>query len=94
MAEVFKGLGKVFTNGRLLLLILIVTGFWMIQHQMYATMPKYVIRMAGETARPGWIANVNPFVVVLLVNLVTRLMRHVPHSPLGTDYGCRQSVQR
>lgn len=72
MAEVFKGLGKVFTNGRLLLLILIVTGFWMIQHQMYATMPKYVIRMAGETARPGWIANVNPFVVVLLVNLVTR----------------------
>lgn len=46
----------------------------MIQHQMYATMPKYVIRMAGETARPGWIANVNPFVVVLLVNLVTRLM--------------------
>ena len=74
MAEVFRGLGKVFTNGRLLLLILIVTGFWMIQHQMYATMPKYVIRMAGETARPGWIANVNPFVVVLLVNLITRLM--------------------
>ena len=46
----------------------------MIQHQMYATMPKYVIRMAGEGARPGWIANVNPFVVVLCVNFITQLM--------------------
>ncbi len=25
-------------------------GFWMVQQQLYATMPKYVIRMAGETA--------------------------------------------
>ena len=44
---------------------------------MYATMPKYVIRMAGETAKPRWIANVNPFVVVVFVNIVTRFMaRH------------------
>lgn len=46
----------------------------MVQHQLYATMPKYVIRLAGETAKPGWIANVNPFVVVCLVSLITRLM--------------------
>jgi len=37
-------------------------------------MPKYVIRMAGETAKPGWIANVNPFVVVCFVSFITRLM--------------------
>ncbi|WP_044820932.1 DUF3417 domain-containing protein, partial [Bacteroides fragilis] len=36
--------------------------------------PKYVIRMAGETAKPGWIANVNPFVVVCCVSFVTRWM--------------------
>ncbi len=72
--EVVHGLCKVFTNGRLLVLILIVTGFWMVQQQLYATMPKYVIRLAGESARPGWIANVNPLVVVLFVNLVTRFM--------------------
>ena len=72
--EVMNGLRKVFSNGRLLILILIVTGFWIVQQQLYATMPKYVIRLAGETARPGWIANVNPFVVVLCVNFVTRLM--------------------
>lgn len=46
----------------------------MVQHQLYATMPKYVIRMAGETAKPGWIANVNPFVVVCCVSFVTRWM--------------------
>jgi hypothetical protein len=74
MAEVGRGLLKVFGNGRLIVLILIVTGFWMVQHQLYATMPKYVIRLAGETAKPGWIANVNPLVVVCLVNLITQLM--------------------
>ncbi len=72
--EVMQGLLKVFSNGRLLILILIVTGFWIVQQQLYATMPKYVIRLAGETARPGWIANVNPFVVVVCVNFVTQLM--------------------
>lgn len=74
MREIGQGFLRIFTNGRLLSLILIVTGFWMVQQQLYATMPKYVIRMAGETARPGWIANVNPFVVVVFVNLITRLM--------------------
>lgn len=72
--EVINGLTKVFSNGRLLVLILIVTGFWIVQQQLYATMPKYVIRLAGETAKPGWIANVNPFVVVVCVNFVTQLM--------------------
>lgn len=45
-----------------------------LQQQLYATMPKYVIRLAGETAKPGWIANVNPFVVVCCVSFITRLM--------------------
>lgn len=39
VAEVLYGLRKVFTNGRLLVLILIVTGFWIVQQQLYATMP-------------------------------------------------------
>ena len=67
---------KVCSNGRLIILILIITGFWMVQHQLYATMPKYVLRLAGEGASPSWYANVNPLVVVLCVNLVTQLMRH------------------
>lgn len=72
--DIAKGLISVCTNGRLMALILIVSGFWIIQQQLYATMPKYVIRMAGEAAKPGWIANVNPFVVVIAVNFITRIM--------------------
>lgn len=74
MREIGQGFLRIVTNWRLLILILIITGFWMVQHQLYATMPKYVIRMAGETAKPGWIANVNPFVVVCCVSFVTRWM--------------------
>ena len=74
LKEIWKGLMGVLTNGRLLTLILIITGFWMVQHQLYATMPKYVLRMAGEGASPSWYANVNPLVVVLTVTFVTRMM--------------------
>ncbi|MDH6358074.1 MFS transporter [Parabacteroides sp. PF5-9] len=72
--QIWQALLKVCTNGRLIALILIITGFWMVQHQLYATMPKYVLRLAGEGASPSWYANVNPLVVVLTVNLVTQLM--------------------
>jgi len=75
LGEIWKALLKVVSNGRLVALILIVTGFWMVQHQLYATMPKYVLRMAGEGASPSWYANVNPLVVVLTVGLMTQLMR-------------------
>ena len=76
LGEIWQALLKVVTNVRLLLLILIITGFWMVQHQLYATMPKYVLRMAGEGSSPSWYANVNPLVVVLTVSLVTQMMRN------------------
>jgi len=73
--QILQALWRVLTNGRLIALILIITGFWMVQHQLYATMPKYVLRMAGEGASPSWYANVNPFVVVVTVGFVTSMMR-------------------
>ncbi len=72
--EILYALGKICTNGRLITLILIITGFWMVQQQLYATMPKYVLRLAGADSAPSWYANVNPLVVVLTVNFVTQLM--------------------
>ncbi|MFI3286757.1 MAG: MFS transporter [Rikenellaceae bacterium] len=72
--EIWQGLVRICSNGRLIALILIITGFWMVQQQLYATMPKYVLRLAGESAAPSWYANVNPLVVVLTVNLVTQMM--------------------
>lgn len=75
ISEIWTALIKVLSNGRLISLIIIITGFWMVQHQLYATMPKYVLRLAGESASPSWYANVNPLVVVLTVGFVTSLMR-------------------
>jgi dipeptide/tripeptide permease len=77
LAETWRAFVRVVTNLRLLALILIVSGFWIIQQQMYATMPKYVLRMVGPTASPEWISNVNPFVVMLSVLIVTHMMRNV-----------------
>ena len=73
--EIGRALVAVLKQTRLLVLILIITGFWMVQHQLYATMPKYVLRMAGEGASPSWYANVNPATVVLTVGLVTTMMK-------------------
>jgi len=75
LADVLNALRGIFKKPRLIGLTLIVTGFWTIQNQLYATMPKYIIRMVGEDAKPEWMANVNPFVVVLLVVFITQLMR-------------------
>ncbi len=75
IGETLEGLRKIFLNTRLLVLILIITGFWMVQHQMYATMPKYVLRLAGEGASPSWYANINPLMVFLFVGVVTHVLR-------------------
>lgn len=75
--EVWQGLIRVVSNVRLLVLIFIVTGFWIIQGQLYATMPKYVLRTVGEHASPEWIANVNPFIVMISVVFITNLMKNV-----------------
>jgi dipeptide/tripeptide permease len=75
MGEVWSGFKAVILNSRLLVLILIATGFWVIQQQMYATMPKLVLRTVGTSASPEWLANVNPLVVVVSVMFVTQMMK-------------------
>ncbi len=73
--DVINALKKIFVTPRLIILTLIVAGFWVIQHQLYATMPKYVIRLLGEDAKPEWLANVNPLVVVVFVVIITQLTK-------------------
>lgn len=75
LRETWDALIKVMKKPRLIVLILIIAGFWLIQHQMYASMPKYILRMVGEHAAPEWIANVNPAVVMIFVVIVTNLMK-------------------
>lgn len=73
--DIFKSFIVVIGNFRLLILMIIISGFWLVQSQMYTTMPKYVLRMVGENAVPGWYANINPLVVVLFVGVITHFMR-------------------
>lgn len=75
ISDVLASLKAIFLSPKLIALTIIVAGFWTIQQQMYATMPKYVIRLVGEQAKPEWLANVNPFVVVCLVVPVTQIMK-------------------
>ena len=75
VGETLRGMVTVLGNARFTALVLITAGFWAIQGQLYASMPDYVIRMAGETYKPEWYANVNPLVVVLCVVAVTQLVR-------------------
>ncbi|MDD5658111.1 MAG: MFS transporter [Elusimicrobia bacterium] len=75
LAELAAGLGRALSNWRFACLIVITGFFWAIQGQLYATMPKYLFRMVGLATKPGWIANINPFVVILLVIPITQLVR-------------------
>jgi dipeptide/tripeptide permease len=75
LKEVSRALLKILSSGRLMTLTIIISGFWLIQGQLYASMPKYVLRMVGENANPSWLANVNPFIVVVFVVGITQLMR-------------------
>jgi dipeptide/tripeptide permease len=75
LSETLAGMLKAMSHMRFLALILITAGFWAIQGQLYASMPDYVLRMAGEQYKPEWYANVNPLVVVLCVIWVTQVVR-------------------
>ncbi len=75
--EVCRAFGRVLLNVRFVCLIVIVAGFWLIQGQLYASMPKYILRLMGESAKPEWLANVNPLVVVLCVVPITHLVRRL-----------------
>ncbi len=74
VGHIFRSFGKLCCNGRLVALILIVSGFWIVYYQLYATMPKYVIRLAGEASTIGWYTMLNPLVVILTVNGLTKLL--------------------
>jgi len=75
--EILTGLVRVMGNFRFMGIILITAGFWMIQGQLYATMPKYALRMIGESAAPEWLANINPLMVILAVVPITHLVRRM-----------------
>jgi dipeptide/tripeptide permease len=77
LLSAWRGVGRVMRNGRFLVAIVLCGVFWSVQVQLYATMPRYLTRLVGETASPEWYANVNPIVVVLLIVPITRATRRL-----------------
>ncbi len=75
VGEALRGLGKVLLNVRFDALIIIIGGFWAIQGQLYGAMPAYIERLLGAQYKPGWLANINPLVVVICVVAVTHFVR-------------------
>ena len=73
--ETLQGMWMAMSNLRFFALIMITAGFWAIQGQLYASMPDYVLRMAGESYKPEWYANINPLVVVIFVVMITQFVR-------------------
>ncbi|MCG3136404.1 MAG: Dipeptide and tripeptide permease B [Phycisphaerae bacterium] len=84
ITAVFEDLWNVIKNLRFLILVLIAGGFWMLQGQMYISMPTFIERVIGKGYKPEWLANINPLVVVLLAVPITHLMRKLaPTSSIG-----------
>jgi len=87
IGDVLRGMGVALKNYRFTALIIITGAFWAIQHQLYATLPKYVIRLVGKDASPEWYANVNPLVVVAFVVPVTALAKSIkPISSIAISF--------
>lgn len=87
IGDVLRGMGVALRNYRFTALIIITGAFWAIQHQLYATLPKYVIRLVGKDASPEWYANVNPLVVVIMVVPLTAWAKSIkPISSIAISF--------
>ena len=80
--KLLRDLKDVLRSGRLMTLVLISSGFWIISGQMYSSMPKYVFRVIGEHASPERYANVNPITVMLTVVPITWICKKL--SPIAS----------
>jgi dipeptide/tripeptide permease len=80
--KLLRDLTQVLRSGRLMAIVLITAGFWIVQGQMYSSMPKYVFRVVGEHASPERYANVNPITVMLAVVPITWLCKKL--SPISS----------
>lgn len=75
LVKTFRDMWRVLGNWRFLGMVVQVGLFWAVQGQMYVTMPRYTLRLAGANASPEWYAVVNPLVVVLLILPLNHLTR-------------------
>jgi len=76
-AEVLLNLWRAVTNYRLLVFLILLSGFHTLYIQMYFTLPLYTLRTLGDKIAPEWMVNVNPLMIVIFQLPVTALLRRM-----------------
>ncbi|MFH0800998.1 MAG: MFS transporter [bacterium] len=76
-SEVLLNLWRAVTNYRLLVFLILLSGFHTLYIQMYFTLPLYTLRTLGDKIAPEWMVNVNPLMIVLFQLPVTALLRRM-----------------
>lgn len=65
-------------NTRLVIFLLLVSGYYLLIEQFYQTFPVYIVRMFGESAPREYITLINPAAIAIFQLLVARLTRRLP----------------
>lgn len=75
-----------FGQGRLVVFLLLISGYYLLIEQFYQTFPTYIVRHFGEGAPREYITLINPAAIALLQVLVGRLTAKIP-APYAISLG-------
>ena len=71
------GFLRALTTFRFITFMLIVGCFWTIQGQIFATLPRYMIRLKGDAASPEWFVVLVPLVALIFKAFVSFVSRNI-----------------
>ncbi len=75
-----------FKNGRLMLFLALISGYYLLIEQFYQTFPMYIVRAFGEGAPREYITLINPAAIAIFQVLVGKLTAKIP-APYAISLG-------
>lgn len=75
--ELLRGYAQAFKNPKLVVLLLLMSGYYFMIEQFYMTLPKYVIRHIDAKAPLELITLVNPLCIAIFQGHIAKLTRHL-----------------
>ena len=80
-AAFLPSLGAALTDRRLVIFLVVVSGYYLLIEQFYQTFPVYIVRVFGEKAPREEITLINPLSIALLQVFVGRVTKRLPAVP-------------
>jgi len=80
-AALLPSLGAALTDRRLVVFLVVVSGYYLLIEQFYQTFPVYIVRVFGEKAPREEITLINPLAIALFQVLVGRVTKRLPAVP-------------